>query len=147
MSVNEVNFVILPVEGPSCIPSVRLLPSSRASSRHLTRFTYPEEAILSHPWALIAYSAAKAGLIGMTVGLAAQLETHGILVNAIMPGVIGSTGTPLPEGLLKLYERKYPLGAGGPEPVAHAVAYLLEPSGDWISGVAMNVSGGLVMGM
>ena len=48
---------------------------------------------------------------------------------------------------LEMYEQMFPFGAGGPEPVAHAVVYLLESSGDWISGIAMNVSGGLVRGI
>lgn len=104
-------------------------------------------ARVGDPFSSPAYAAAKSGLIGMTIGLAAQLESYGILVNAIMPGVIGSTGTPVQEGFLEMYETLYPLGAGGPEPVAHAVVYLLGPSGDWISGVAMNVSGGLVRGI
>ena len=102
---------------------------------------------IGDPFSSPAYAAAKAGLIGMTTGLAAQLESHGILVNAIMPGVIGTTGTPVQEGFLEMYEQMFPLGAGGPEPVAHAVMYLLGSSGDWISGVAMNVSGGLVRGI
>jgi NAD(P)-dependent dehydrogenase (short-subunit alcohol dehydrogenase family) len=104
-------------------------------------------ARVGDPFSSPAYAAAKAGLVGMTLGLAAQLESHGILVNAIMPGVIGTTGSPMQEGFLEMYEAMYPLGAGGPQPVAHAVTYLLGPSGDWISGVAMNVSGGLVRGI
>ena len=104
-------------------------------------------ARVGDPFSSPAYAAAKAGLVGMTIGLAAQLESYGIMVNAIMPGVIGSTGSPMQEGFLEMYEAMYPLGAGGPEPVAHAVTYLLGPSGDWISGVAMNVSGGLVRGI
>lgn len=102
---------------------------------------------MGDPFSSPAYSAAKAGLVGMTAGLAAQLESHGILVNTIMPGVIGSTGAPMQDGFLEMYEQMFPLGAGGPEPVAHAVIYLLGPSGDWISGIAMNVSGGLVRGI
>ena len=47
---------------------------------------------------------------------------------------------------MKAYLEAYPLGAGGPQPVADAVCYLLDDSGDWISGVVMNVSGGLVRG-
>ena len=40
------------------------------------------------------------------------------------------------------YLANYPLGFGGPQPVADAVRYLLGPSGNWISGAVLNVSGG-----
>lgn len=77
----------------------------------------------------MTYNAAKAGLIGLTVGLAVQLEGHGIRVNAITPGLTG-TGQPMtseePEG----ERRQFPLGVDGPEPVAHACLYLARPSGD-----------------
>ncbi len=94
-----------------------------------------------------AYSAAKAGLLGLTVALAVQLEPHGILVNAITPGATGNTGTPmLPEERVDL-ERSFPLGTGGPGPVADGVRYLLDSSGDWLSGVVLNVSGGQLRGI
>ena len=43
----------------------------------------------------VAYNAAKAGLIGLTIGLSLQLERYGILVNAIAPGATGNTGQPV----------------------------------------------------
>jgi NAD(P)-dependent dehydrogenase (short-subunit alcohol dehydrogenase family) len=89
-----------------------------------------------------AYSAAKAGLLGLTVSLSLQLEEHGILVNAITPGATGSTGTPMTPEEQRSYLEAYPLGFGGPEPVADAVLYLIRPSGDWVSGAVLNVSGG-----
>jgi 3-oxoacyl-[acyl-carrier protein] reductase len=89
-----------------------------------------------------AYAAAKAGLIGMTIGPAVQLEEYGILLNAITPGAIGTTGTPMTAEERADYDRKMPLSIGGPQPVADAVLYLLRTSGDWISGAVMNVSGG-----
>lgn len=89
----------------------------------------------------VAYNAAKSGLIGLTIGLSVQLEGHGILVNAITPGRTG-TGTPIsPENRAK-HERDFPLGIGGPEPIAHACLYLARESGDWVSGTVLNVSGG-----
>jgi NAD(P)-dependent dehydrogenase (short-subunit alcohol dehydrogenase family) len=93
-----------------------------------------------------AYSAAKAGLLGLTIALAVQLEQYGILVNAITPGAIGTTGTPMQDDEKRDYLAAYPLGLGGPQPVADAVAYLLEPSGDWISGAVLNVTGGGLRG-
>lgn len=89
-----------------------------------------------------AYSAAKSGLIGLTVSLATQLEQYGILVNAIAPGTIGTTGTPMLPEEREEYDRTMPLGVGGPQPIADGVKYLLRPSGDWISGALLNISGG-----
>ncbi len=95
-----------------------------------------------------AYSAAKAGLIGLTSSLATQLEPYGILVNCILPGMIG-TGTDInmSQQAKDEYTRQFPLGIVGPEPVAAAVTYLLAESGNWISGTAMNVTGGLFKGI
>jgi 3-oxoacyl-[acyl-carrier protein] reductase len=89
-----------------------------------------------------AYAAAKAGLLGLTVSLATTLERDGILVNAITPGPTGNTGRAFsPEGR-EAYLAAHPLGFGGPKPIADAVSYLLDDSGDWLSGTVLNVSGG-----
>jgi NAD(P)-dependent dehydrogenase (short-subunit alcohol dehydrogenase family) len=88
-----------------------------------------------------AYNAAKAGLVGLTVSLAVYLEPHGIRVNAIAPGPTG-TGTPMTTEERAAHEAAFPLGIGGPEPVAHACVYLAGRGGDWISGAVLNVSGG-----
>lgn len=93
-----------------------------------------------------AYGAAKAGLAGLVVGLSANVEEHGVLVNAIAPGFIGTTGTPTPPEKMQRYVDQHPLGTGGPQPVADAVKYLLDDSGSWISGAVMNVSGGFIRG-
>lgn len=94
-----------------------------------------------------AYAAAKAGLIGLTVSLSLQLEARGILVNAIMPGMIGTTGSPLTDVEREAYLAAHPLGFGTAKPVAHAVEYLLGPAGNWLSGAVLNVSGGRWRGM
>lgn len=98
------------------------------------------------PMYSVAYSAAKAGLIGLTIGLSVQLEQFGILVNAITPGATG-TGTPMTEEQLQAFLASHPLGIGGPEPIGYAVRYLLRSSGNFASGAVMNVSGGDVRGM
>jgi NAD(P)-dependent dehydrogenase (short-subunit alcohol dehydrogenase family) len=92
----------------------------------------------------VAYNAAKAGLIGLTIGLSVQLEPHGILVNAIAPGPTG-TGR-ITDEWRDAYLRDHPLGIVGADPVAHACLYLAGPAGDWISGTVMNVSGGRIRG-
>ena len=94
-----------------------------------------------------AYAAAKAGLLGLTVGLAAQVERFGIRVNAITPGATGTTGTPMADDERADVLAHFPLGLVGPAPTAHAVRYLLDVSGDWISGAVLNVSGGQLRGI
>ncbi|MBV9562260.1 MAG: SDR family oxidoreductase [Bradyrhizobium sp.] len=90
----------------------------------------------------VAYNAAKAGIAGLTFGLARQLEPHGILVNAVAPGPTGNTGEPMTDEEKAREAATYPLGLGGPEPVAHACLYLAGQGGNWISGTVLNVSGG-----
>jgi 3-oxoacyl-[acyl-carrier protein] reductase len=44
------------------------------------------------------------------------------------------------------YLEQFPLGLGGPQPIADAVLYLARGSGNWVSGAVLNVSGGWVRG-
>jgi NAD(P)-dependent dehydrogenase (short-subunit alcohol dehydrogenase family) len=94
----------------------------------------------------VAYNASKSGLIGLTVGLSVHLEPFGILVNAVAPGPTG-TGQPMTERQRAGYLEQFPLGLGGPQPIADACLYLARSSGDWISGAVLNVSGGWVRGL
>lgn len=89
-----------------------------------------------------AYNAAKAGLNGLCIGLAKQLEPLGVLVNTVAPGPTGSTGEPMTAAEIAAENAAYSLGLGGPEPVAHACLFLAGESGAWISGSVLNVSGG-----
>ncbi len=90
----------------------------------------------------VAYNAAKSGINGLTIGLAKQLERHGILVNAVAPGPTGNTGEAMSAEQMAAENAIYPLGFGGPEPVAEACLYLAGPGGAWVSGTILNVSGG-----
>lgn len=89
------------------------------------------------------YGAAKAGLEAATVALARFGAPHGILVNAVRPGVIdtplhGKFRKNMPERIAKI-----PLGRmGRPEDVARAVVFLAGPGGDFISGQVLGVTGG-----
>lgn len=122
-----------------------ILPHMVARGRGRIIFISSVSARLGEPDLSVAYNAAKAGLIGLTIGLSTQVEQYGIRVNAVAPGPTG-TGRPLSDEQRTLYERSLPLGLGGPEPVAQACLYLARSSGDWISGAVLNVSGGLVRG-
>lgn len=139
-------FIDVDLSGPWwCIKAVLPQMMERRRGRIVTISSIA--ARVGSPRHSPAYSAAKAGLLGLTIHLSVQLEPFGIRVNAITPGTIGTTGTPMTEDEKVRYLADYPLGFGGPQPVADAVQYLLRPSGDWISGAVMNVTGGRLRGM
>ncbi|MCD2184765.1 SDR family NAD(P)-dependent oxidoreductase [Rhizobium sp. GN54] len=124
-----------------------VIPAMRTQRRGRIVFISSIAARLGSPHLSPAYSTAKAGLIGLTVSLSAQLESDGILVNAITPGPTGNTGAAYSEAGRKAYLDAHPLGFGGPEPIANAVAFLLGPGSGWTSGAVMNVSGGHFRGI
>lgn len=123
-----------------------VLPHMMARQSGRIIFISSGSARIGAPEISVAYNAAKAGLIGLTVGLAVHLEPYGILVNAVAPGPTG-TGTPMTPEERAGHERVFPLGIVGPEPVAHACLYLARESGDWVSGSVLNVSGGWWKGL
>jgi 3-oxoacyl-[acyl-carrier protein] reductase len=100
----------------------------------------------SQPNALL-YSATKAALGNLTQGLAAELGSRKIRVNAIAPGYTRSEGTEA-EGLLgeiniKRYASITPLGRlGEPADIAAAAVFLASDASAWITGETIRVSGG-----
>jgi 3-oxoacyl-[acyl-carrier protein] reductase len=91
------------------------------------------------------YGAAKAGLIGLTRSLCKELGPRGIRVNTVAPGVIEtepSAGLPLE--LRAQIRAMTPIGRlGTPEDVAAAVIFLAGDPSRHVSGVTLNVDGGL----
>ena len=91
------------------------------------------------------YSAAKAGVVGLTQSAAKEFASRGITVNAIAPGFISTDMTKdlNSEAILSAI----PLGRfGDPEHVAGAVRYLAaDPSASYITGQTIQVDGGMVM--
>ncbi|MBI2461770.1 MAG: 3-oxoacyl-[acyl-carrier-protein] reductase [Candidatus Rokubacteria bacterium] len=93
------------------------------------------------------YSAAKAGLLGLTKALARELAHWGILVNAVAPGLIETDMTAaLPpearEGLLAQVPLKR---AGTAQEVAEVVRFLASDAAGYITGQVIHVNGGLYM--
>ena len=88
----------------------------------------------------VAYSASKAGLVGLTKALARELGPSGVRVNAVAPGVIDSPMNPFtPDELRNLAERS-PLGRiGKPSDVAAAV--LAVADNPFITGEILRVDG------
>ena len=92
-----------------------------------------------------AYSAAKAGVIGLTKALAKEEGPSGIRVNCLSPGVIETPmNGDLTEADLAALREETPLGrTGTPEETAQAAAFLLEQ--EFITGQVLGVSGGMVV--
>jgi 3-oxoacyl-[acyl-carrier protein] reductase len=90
------------------------------------------------------YSAAKAGLIGLTKAAAKELGPSGVRVNAVQPGLIRTAMTlAMKPEIFASKEAEVPLGrAGTPEEVADAVVYLASPLASYVTGAVIEVSGG-----
>ncbi len=93
----------------------------------------------------VSYSAAKAGMIGMTKSLARELSSRNIRVNAVTPGYIQTDMTDaLTETQKSAITQNIPLGyLGTPQDIAHVVTFLAGPKGRYITGQVIGVNGGL----
>ena len=92
-----------------------------------------------------SYSTTKAGLIGLTKTLALEGARHGITANAIVPGIIGTEAFDFgnPEMNERMVKRTALRRPGEPSDVAHAIAFLCSDLAGYITGVELNVSGGI----
>jgi 3-oxoacyl-[acyl-carrier protein] reductase len=93
----------------------------------------------------VAYSAAKAGVIGLTKSIAKECGRDGVTVNAVLPGL---TRTPTIETFMdERYKKEIiantPLGRiAEPEEIARVIAFLASDEASFITGVALPISGG-----
>jgi NAD(P)-dependent dehydrogenase (short-subunit alcohol dehydrogenase family) len=89
-----------------------------------------------------AYGASKAGVMGLTMGFAAQLAERGVRVNAVAPALVASRdfGWSPEEDAARL--APYPMGAGRPEDIGEAVRYLASPAARWVTGTVLYIHGG-----
>ena len=92
------------------------------------------------------YSAAKAGVIGMTKTVAKELASRGVTVNAVAPGFIATDMTQDLKGEEEII-KMIPLGRyGNPEEIAGMIRFLAaDPAAAYITGQTFNVDGGMVM--
>ena len=93
------------------------------------------------------YAAAKAGLVGMSKSLAAEVASRGITVNAVAPGFIQTAMTEvLTDQQKEMISARIPLGRmGTPEEIAAAVVYLASPEAAYVTGETVHVNGGMAM--
>ena len=94
------------------------------------------------------YAAAKAGMHGFTISLAQENARHGITVNTVSPGYIGTDMVmAVPEAVREKIVAQIPTGRlGTPEEIAYAVAFFLPEEAAWITGANLSANGGQYMG-
>jgi 3-oxoacyl-[acyl-carrier protein] reductase len=89
------------------------------------------------------YTAAKAGMIGLTRSLAKELGPKGLRVNVVAPGPT-ETEEPTPPEVLQRYRKMIPLGRlGTPADIAGVVAFLVSGLSQFVNGETINVDGGI----
>jgi 3-oxoacyl-[acyl-carrier protein] reductase len=96
----------------------------------------------------VAYAAAKAGLIGLTMTLARELASRGVTVNAVSPGFIETdmTAAAVQGDAREKLLTTIPLGRiGKPEEIGDVVAFLAGPEAAYVTGQVIRVNGGLLM--
>ncbi|HBS50899.1 MAG TPA: 3-oxoacyl-[acyl-carrier-protein] reductase [Rhodobacteraceae bacterium] len=93
------------------------------------------------------YAAAKAGMVGMSKSLAAEVASRGITVNAVAPGFIATAMTDKLSGDQKeKINAQIPAGRmGTPEEIAAAVLYLASAEAAYVTGTTLHVNGGMAM--
>ena len=126
---------------------------TKAVSRGMTRLRHGRIVYLSSDAALLgdlmraAYSASKAGLLGLSKTAAREFAASGITVNAVAPGLIDTAMTAdMPESRRSKQLAAIPLGRfGKPEEVAAVVRFLCSDAAAFITGQTLCVDGGLNM--
>jgi len=127
---------------------------TRAALKYMMRQRYGRIVNISSIVGIIGnpgqvnYSAAKAGIIGITRSVAKEMGSRHITVNAVCPGFIETEMTQkLPDKVKEEYNQRIPLGfLGSPKDVADAVAFLASDEARYITGQFLCVDGGMIAG-
>lgn len=95
----------------------------------------------------VNYAASKAGLVGLTKSIAAEVASRGITANAVAPGFIATAMTDkLTDDQKERINTQIPSGRmGTPEEIAAAVLYLASPEAGYVTGTTLHVNGGMAM--
>lgn len=93
-----------------------------------------------------AYSASKAGIIGLTKALSKEYAPSGITVNCVCPGVIDTDMmSRFSDSEKAEICEEIPMGRmGSPEEIAHAVAFLADSNSSYITGQILGINGGMI---
>jgi 3-oxoacyl-[acyl-carrier protein] reductase len=105
-----------------------------------------QSARVGEPGMSPAYNASKAALLGMTMEFALQVADKGIRVVALMPGAIDSREPGWSEERKAELLFEYPLGVGTPGDIGEMVRHLASPAAKWVSGTAIQLTGGYQRG-
>ena len=92
-----------------------------------------------------SYSTTKAGLLGLTRTLAMEGGRHGITCNAIVPGIIGTEAFHMANPVMneRIANRTVFKRPGEPQDIANAIAFLCSDLASYVTGIELNVSGGV----
>ncbi len=99
--------------------------------------------------AQVAYSASKAGLIGMVKTVAAENAGFGITANAILPGLVGSAGVKaMPQEIIDAWLEQIPTGRMvQPAEIAAAASYFASPAAGSVTGQELLIDGGMTLNL
>jgi 3-oxoacyl-[acyl-carrier protein] reductase len=92
-----------------------------------------------------SYSTTKAGILGLTKTLAMEGGRHGITANAVVPGIIGSEAFHMANASMneRIANRTVFKRPGEPQDIANAIAWLCSDLASYVTGIELNVSGGV----